>query len=57
MRCISNLLKNDTGEVTVGYGVGFCIVGLAILSLFIFLGDDVVAFYGAVTEVISSTHG
>jgi hypothetical protein len=57
MRCISDLLKNDSGEVTVGYGVGFCIVGLAILSLFIFLGDDVVAFYGTVTEVIGSTHG
>jgi hypothetical protein len=57
MRCISDLLKNDSGKVTVGYGVGFCIVGLAILSLFIFLGDDVVAFYGTVTEVIGSTHG
>ena len=57
MRCISEFLKKNKGEVTVGYGVGFAIVGLAILSLFFVLGGDVVAFYDTVTEVMRSTHG
>lgn len=57
MRCMSDFLKKNKGEATIGYGVGFAIVGLAILCLFLFLGDDVVAFYDSVTEVMRSTHG
>jgi Flp pilus assembly pilin Flp len=54
---MSDFLKKNKGEATIGYGVGFAIVGLAILCLFLFLGDDVVAFYDSVTEVMRSTHG
>ena len=57
MRYIPEFLKNDNGEVSVGYGIGYCLVGLAVLSLFLVLREDFVGFYNTVTEVMRTTRG
>jgi hypothetical protein len=57
MRCISDLLANDEGEISIGYGLGYCIVGLAVLGLFLALSGDFVSFYYTVTEVMRSAYG
>ena len=57
MRYVPKFLKNDKGEVSVGYGVGFLVVGLAVLSLFLTLSGDFVGFYNTVTEAMRSVGG
>ena len=56
MRHIKELLKHDKGEVSVGYGLGYCVVGVAVLSLFLVLSGDFIGFYNTVTEVMRSAY-
>jgi Flp pilus assembly pilin Flp len=57
MRSILNFLKNGEGEVSIGYGLGYCIVGGAVLGLFFALSGDFTGFYDTVTEVMRSAYG